>query len=132
MLFRIDYIEKAGTGIGRMREEAERLGYPEPEFSVDSFFNVTIRPIDSPDEQKGTKLALSRHQVDVLANCIKPKPLVELMGVVGRSDRTKFRNQVLNPLVKAGLMEMTNPESPRSPKQRYRITSAGLSALKHL
>jgi ATP-dependent DNA helicase RecG len=44
------------------------------------------------------------------------------MTVSGRSDRTKFRNQVLNPLIDAGLVEMTIPEKPRSSKQKYRLT----------
>jgi ATP-dependent DNA helicase RecG len=44
------------------------------------------------------------------------------MTVSGRSDRTKFRNQVLNPFIDAGLVEMTIPEKPRSSKQKYRLT----------
>jgi len=51
------------------------------------------------------------------------------MVVTGRSDRTKFRNQVLNPLMDAGLMEITLPDKPRSPKQRYRITPLGREIL---
>ena len=48
------------------------------------------------------------------------------MKIEGRSDRTKFRNQVLNPLLDAGVVEMTIPDKPRSSKQKYRLTTAGL------
>jgi ATP-dependent DNA helicase RecG len=51
------------------------------------------------------------------------------MGVVGRNNRTKFRDQVVRPLVQAGWLEMTIPDKPRSSKQRYRTTDAGKQAL---
>ena len=52
-----------------------------------------------------------------------------LLAVAGRSDRTKFRNQVLSPLLWEGLLEMTIPDKPRSSKQRYRLTKAGRAYL---
>jgi ATP-dependent DNA helicase RecG len=51
------------------------------------------------------------------------------MTITGRSDRTKFRNQVLGPLIKAGLIEMTIPDKPRSSKQKYRLTEKGSKAI---
>jgi DNA-binding PadR family transcriptional regulator len=51
--------------------------------------------------------------------------LVKLMALTGRADRTKFRHQVLNPLLKEGLVMMTIPDKPRSSKQKYRLTEKG-------
>ena len=51
------------------------------------------------------------------------------MALAGRTNRTKFRDQVLNPLLKAGFIEMTIPEKPNSSKQRYRTTVAGREML---
>ena len=79
--------------------------------------------------QVGTKLALSRHQVEILRKCSEVSLLVDLMVITGRSDRTKFRDQVVNPLINAGLIEMTIPDKPRSSKQRYRTTQAGHAVL---
>ena len=56
-----------------------------------------------------------------------PRALAELMMPSGRSDRTKFRDQIIAPLLDAGLLEMTVPDKPRSPKQQYRATAAGLA-----
>jgi ATP-dependent DNA helicase RecG len=53
------------------------------------------------------------------------------MALTGRTNRTKFRDQVLNPLIEAGFIEMTVPDKPRSPKQRYRTTSAGRKVLEN-
>jgi len=61
----------------------------------------------------------------VLANCFNESKLIELLKVAGRSDRTKFRNQVINPLLEAGLIEMTIPAKPNSRLQKYRLTKQG-------
>ena len=73
----------------------------------------------------GTKSALSEHQVSVLRHCLTASPLTALMELVGRSDRTKFRNQILQPLLDAGYVEMTVPQKPNSRLQRYRLSPAG-------
>jgi ATP-dependent DNA helicase RecG len=142
LLHRIEFIEKAGTGIKRMRDEARAHGCPEPTFAVTGFFTTTFLPNpavraraeaqgrDQVTEQAGTKLALSRHQVEILAKCMEDQPLVALLLVAGRADRTKFRNQVLAPLLTAGWLEMTIPDKPRSSKQKYRTTELGLKMLR--
>lgn len=58
-----------------------------------------------------------------------PRALAELIGPSGRTDRTKFRDQVLRHPLDAGLLEMTIPDKPRSSKQQYRTTEAGRAAL---
>jgi ATP-dependent DNA helicase RecG len=75
--------------------------------------------------EDGTKLALSRYQVEILHKCQEDKTLLELITIAGRSDRTKFRHQVLNPLLERGLIEMTIPNKPRSSRQKYRLTERG-------
>jgi ATP-dependent DNA helicase RecG len=45
------------------------------------------------------------------------------MNKLGLSHRPSFRQNYLHPSLKAGYIEMTIPENPRSSKQRYRITS---------
>lgn len=47
------------------------------------------------------------------------------MTFVGRSNRSKFREQVLTPLLASGVVEMTVPDKPNSSKQRYRLTAVG-------
>ncbi len=57
--------------------------------------------------------------------------LLDLMTITGRSDRTKFRDQVLNPLIRAGFVEMTIPNKPRSSKQKYRLTEKGRKVIQN-
>ena len=77
-------------------------------------------------------MALSRHQVEILRNCLESKAITNLMTIAGRADRTKFRDQVLNPLLAVGLVEMTIPDKTRSSKQRYRLTDKGRQMLEDL
>jgi ATP-dependent DNA helicase RecG len=64
-----------------------------------------------------------------LDKCLIDTGITELMEIAGRTDRTKFRNQVLNPLIKAGFLEMTVPDKPSSSKQKYRVTEKGRNLL---
>jgi len=143
LLHRIDFIEKAGTGVKRILDEAREGGYPEPVWQADGFVTPTFRPnpevraaagrVPEPGgEQVGTKLGLSRDQVTVLELCSQEQAAMALMEAVGRSNRTKFRDQVLGPLVAGGLVEMTVPDKPRSSRQRYRLSPEGAECLRKL
>jgi len=65
----------------------------------------------------------------LLQRSLEAQGIAVLMAVFGRSSRTKFRDQVLNPLIEAGLIEMTIPDKPRSSKQEYRLTQKGRALL---
>ena len=50
--------------------------------------------------------------------------MLELMARAWRQDGTKFRHQVLKPLLKAAWLEMTVPDKPANRRQKYRTTEA--------
>jgi ATP-dependent DNA helicase RecG len=119
-------------------EACRAYGIAEPTF-IEASGAVTVtfkaevvggaRDLVPGGHQVGTKSALSLYQVQVLELAGVPRALAELMVPSGRTDRTKFRDQVVAPLLDAGLLEMTIPDKPRSSKQQYRITEAGRAAL---
>jgi ATP-dependent DNA helicase RecG len=82
-------------------------------------------------DQIGTKSGLSQDQVRILQRCSDACGITDLMAVTGRSNRTKFRNQVLKPLLSSELIEMTVPDKPSSSKQKYRLTEKEQAALKN-
>ena len=47
----------------------------------------------------------------------------ELMAALGLRDRVGFKYTYLDPALEAGLIEMTQPDSPHSPTQKYRLAS---------
>lgn len=53
-----------------------------------------------------------------------------LMKALGLKDRVSFLDNYLGPALKLGLVEMTQPGSPRSPTQKYRLTVHGIAARK--
>ncbi len=75
--------------------------------------------------QVGTKPGLSAEQHTVLAQMTDEHDVATLMQWVGRSNRSKFREVVLTPLLALDLVEMTIPDKPNSSKQRYRLTAQG-------
>ena len=135
-MFLARYAEKAGSGILDMMALCRDAGLPEPQFRHDGGqFVQTIRRADA-DQQKhlatqgGIKSALSQHQVAILHMCLTESSLLDMMKVAGRSDRTKFRHQVVNPLLADGLIERTIPGKPNSRLQKYRLTEKGRKAHK--
>jgi ATP-dependent DNA helicase RecG len=65
-----------------------------------------------------------------LAKAEEPLSRAVLQAASGLRNREHFVNQHLNPLVIAGLLELTVSDKPRSSKQRYRLTDAGRAYLK--
>lgn len=49
----------------------------------------------------------------------------DLMGKLGLAHRPTFRKNYLDPALQAAFIEMTHPDSPRSPTQKYRLTDNG-------
>jgi ATP-dependent DNA helicase RecG len=131
VFYRAGIIERWGSGTLNIIDWCAENGNPPPTWTEEAgsvFVTFTPAASEATPEvtgEVGTKLALSRHQVEILYKCREDSMLVELMTITGRSDRTKFRHQVLNPLLEAELVEMTIPDKPRSSKQKYRLTEKG-------
>ena len=75
------------------------------------------------NETNGTKKGLSKDHLKILKNCKDESSANELMTILKRSNKSKFKIAIINPLVKNGYLELTIPESPRSPIQKYRLTN---------
>ena len=71
----------------------------------------------------GTKMGLSQDHLKILRNCKNESKAIELMEILNRTNKSKFKNVIINPLVKNGFFELTNPDTPKSPTQKYRLTS---------
>jgi len=71
----------------------------------------------------GTKKGLSIDHLKIIKNCKNESSAVELMEILNRSNKSKFKNTIINPLVENGFLELTNPDKPKSPAQKYRLTN---------
>ena len=142
-LFLAKYIEKVGTGTVDMYDQCRKAGMKPPEFRLDNgFFILTIwrkktakKPVlikSGPSrDQVGTKSGLSSEDIiPVLAFCLKAKAVSDIQKQFKWTNRTKFRNKYINPLLQDGLLEMTIPDKPNSRLQKYRLTKKGEEYLK--
>jgi ATP-dependent DNA helicase RecG len=126
-------VEIWGRGTNRVIDECVKYGVAPPTFEEQTgalfvTFRVPIGPgpgVGPSRDQVGTKSGLSEEQAKVLAAARESQPIQVLMEACGRTNRTKFRDQVVRPLLEAGLLAMTIPSKPKSSRQRYSTTEAG-------
>lgn len=85
---------------------------------------------DADTRQVADKLpTCSPQQLAVLQVAENEASRAKLQETSGFMNREHFVDTILKPLLELGLLEMTNPEKPRSSKQRYRITEKGRKML---
>jgi ATP-dependent DNA helicase RecG len=65
----------------------------------------------------------------ILEACVKPLPIQDMMRMVKQSNRTRFRQNILRPLLEEGLLAMRIPTKPSSPLQKYFTTEKGKALL---
>jgi ATP-dependent DNA helicase RecG len=66
----------------------------------------------------------------ILNVCLEARGLTVLLEKLNKSDRTKFKRKYINPLLREGLLEMTNPKKPNSPSQKYVTSASGKELIK--
>ena len=98
--------------------------------SNDPTSNPTSNPTSTDSRGKVNGLKFS-HQVGRLLSVMDGEmSRAVIMKELGLKDRVTFVASYLGPALKVGLVEMTQPNSPKSPTQRYRLTSFGIKMKK--
>ena len=151
---RLELMERRGSGFKKILDayafESEKRGetvVPEMTSTQTDFFLTLpnfnygrqINGVVSSSEDLATE-AITQATTDVTTEVITDvSPEVQrltlaietetsadrLMELVGIKQREDFRIRFLKPAIGAGMVEMTQPNSPRSPTQKYRLTAKG-------
>lgn len=148
--------EGRGTGIPTILRAMRENGSPEPSFETDterSFFTtrLPLHPLAlSADEQVAGQVTAQEEELNAEAVAVAravpdlvdpeiavaillyaevPRSRSELQARAGLKQRGNFTMRHLTPLMDAGLLEYTLPQSPRAPNQKYRTTPKGFSIL---
>ena len=87
---------------------------------------VNEQAAQSAVEHVQTLVQLTDTQWQVVRHADVPRSLAELMTYTGYSQRPYFKARHIQPLLAGGILRMTVPDKPRSPKQRYVLTKAGV------
>lgn len=97
-------------------------GQPFLTFMLEAIHDALIR--DRPTDQVAGQVT---DQVAELLRVLGQRELksAELMAELGLSHRGHFRGRYLNAALDEALIERTQPDSPRSPTQKYRLTARG-------
>ena len=148
VMAQLDLMEKRGSGLKRIMNETKALeGYKEelkPVFkSTTSQFMTTIYSTQYSDnnqaganmglswDQVGTKLGLSKDQVEkLLLSTIQATSAAEIRQVMNMTNATKFKRNYIDPLLELRILAMTQPDSPKSPTQKYYLTELGKQLIK--
>jgi len=88
------------------------------EFMLNAIIETMNETLKESNIEKGSLSIQAKKLLLVLEEGI-PHTTLELMEKVNIKSRTSFKKHYLDPLLKAGMVEMTLPETPNSRNQRY-------------
>ena len=136
----LELTEGRATGIPTIQRQLKNNGSPRARIETDterSFFMIEIpckeemvgmMSLDS--NQSANKSGTSLEQVETVLNAAKTaKTKKELMEKATFKSPKLFRLNILLPLMKLELLQMTIPEKPNSSKQKYILTDKGIAIL---
>ena len=127
----LDLTEGRSTGIPKILRVMQANGSPIPVFESDeerSSFLIRLPVHEGFAEDTAQQVTEQvTEQVMRLLAALQAAPLGTkgLLSTLKLSHRPTFIQNYLQPALEAGLVEMTQPDSPRSPTQKYRLTDKG-------
>lgn len=127
---RMHLVERVASGIPRMQEAMKEANLPEPEFHTDGMFTVVFKRAVNIKHKTENVLSLSQAcpklearyipiAEQIISYCSEPRSIQEIMEVVGQTNRSRFKKNIMNPLLEANILTMTIPNIPNSPLQQY-------------
>lgn len=116
-------------GIRNIVKYAQLYSHSTPSFEDDNLFSVKI-PLSIEEqvreqvgEQAGEQVTKTIRQL--LSVISGEHSVTELMNFLHLSGRRSFIENYIHPAIEEGLIEMSQPDSPKSPTQKYRLTAKG-------
>ncbi len=141
MMLRMDLVEKVGSGFKRINDLCDKQKCPRPEIQADTdWFRMIFRRQANTSQANTTHVAEQvaeqvteqvTEQVERLISKLAMGELtsVQLMTALSLSHRPTFLYSYIQPALRAGLIERTIPDKPKSRLQKYRLTSQGAAML---
>jgi ATP-dependent DNA helicase RecG len=133
---RLDFIERRGSGLKKIRNETASLyGYTDdfvPQFrSTATEFHVVLKNMNydlrtdlggdltGSGQVAGQVAGQDERNERLLAYCAAPRTRREMQEFIGIASRDYFNKTALLPLLESGKLTMTIPDKPNSRNQRY-------------
>jgi len=122
------YIERLGTGTSDLVNKCISSGLFEPQFIQQDEFRVVIYRTgieQVPNKYRTGTEQLSNQVKNLLLVLTKESSRQELMIALKIRHRPTFLYKYLNPAIRGGWIEMSHPQEPNTPNQKYRLTVRG-------
>jgi len=126
---RLDFVERRGSGLKKIKNETSNLyGYTEefaPGFkSTRTAFHVILKNMNfnlhGSTTQNTTQVAMQDERTKRLIEfCSEPRSRDEIQQFIEITNREHFRKAILRPLLESGQLIMTLPDKPNSRNQKY-------------
>ncbi len=127
------------TGIPTILKEMRKNGSPKPVFETDDERTYFKTVFFIHDEFKNEKISLGKitpqvtpqvtpqdERTKIILNfCRKPRSSEDIRKLIDIKNRKYFRTNILKPLLEAKFIQMTIPDKPNSPNQKYVLTKKG-------
>ncbi|MCW1734266.1 Fic family protein [Anaerorudis cellulosivorans] len=130
-LYLAGYIERMGTGIPDMINVCLEAGLKEPELIQEESFKailwrkVNAAPQVTPQVTPQAARQVTRQAKNLVLIMTDEMTRDELQEKLQLKDRENFRKLYISEALEQGLIEMTIPDKPTSPEQKYRLTAKG-------
>jgi ATP-dependent DNA helicase RecG len=124
----IGLADELGSGVRNLFKYCKIYGNKAPEILEKDIFRIIIsvplaHEVKPKTTEQVTEQATEQATEQVLLEfCKTPRTTNEMMKAIGLKHREHFRAKILQPLLEKGLLQMTIPDKPNSPKQRYITT----------
>jgi predicted HTH transcriptional regulator len=132
MFHRLDFVERRGSGLKKIRNEtADLYGYTDefaPMFkSTRTAFHVTLKNMNYDlradltysGQVTGQVTGQDNRAEKLLEYCNTPRTQREMQEFIVITSREYFNKTVLLPLLESGKLKMTIPDKPNSRNQKY-------------
>lgn len=117
----IGWVDELGSGVRNITKYNKIYSGAIPTFVEGDVFK-TIIPLNTQVTMQVTTQVTTQADKEVkkiLEFCKIPRTRSEMQEFMKLSNREHFRKNILNPLIKGGLLKLTMPDKPTSPKQKY-------------
>ena len=117
----IGWVDELGSGVRNIYKYNKIYSGADPEFIEGDVFK-TIIPLTPQDTMQDAMQATMQDDDEtgrILEFCKIPRSRIEIQEFLKLKNRDYFRKSILNPLIKGGLLKLTIPGKPTSPKQKY-------------
>ena len=119
----IGYADELGSGVRNLNKYYKLFSNKQPELIEEDIFKIIIHTDQATDQvtpQATPQVKdLDKRTIQIIQFCKTPKTREEIQNFIGIKDREYFRKEILKPMIEKGLLLLTIPDKPNSPKQKY-------------